>query len=72
MKLIASMYFLTYESLIHTDTSKGVKREDIPEWKLCLYGALSGEAMWLAAYPIGMDKLYFESDSRCYQIANAD
>jgi len=34
------MYFLTYESLIHRDTSKGIKREDIPEWKLCLYGAL--------------------------------
>jgi solute carrier family 25 (mitochondrial carnitine/acylcarnitine transporter), member 20/29 len=34
------MYFLTYESLIHRDTSKGIKREDIPEWRLCLYGAL--------------------------------
>lgn len=49
------MYFLTYESLIHTNTSKGMKREDIPPWKLCLYGALSGEAMWLASYPIGMN-----------------
>jgi solute carrier family 25 (mitochondrial carnitine/acylcarnitine transporter), member 20/29 len=34
------MYFLTYESLIHRDTSEGIKREDIPEWRLCLYGAL--------------------------------
>jgi len=34
------MYFLTYESLVKRDTSKGMKREDIPHWKLCLYGAL--------------------------------
>jgi hypothetical protein len=34
------MYFLTYETLIHRDTAHGMKREDIPEWRLCLYGAL--------------------------------
>jgi hypothetical protein len=34
------MYFLTYETLIHRDISKGIRREDIPEWKLCLNGAL--------------------------------
>jgi hypothetical protein len=34
------MYFLTYESLIHKETSRGIRREDIPEWKLCLFGAL--------------------------------
>lgn len=38
--LMTRMYFLTYETLIHRDTSQGINRKDIPEWKLCLYGAL--------------------------------
>ena len=78
------MYFLTYESLIKRDTSRGMKREDIQEWKLCLYGALyvpssvfshffrSGEAMWLSSYPLGDSVRLDALMSRCNQIADAN
>ena len=50
------MYFLMYESLIHRDTSKGMKREDIPAWRLCLYGAL---------YPHSRKPLRIDPERQC-------
>ncbi len=36
-------YFFTYESLLAWDMKNyGRKREDIPAWRLCVYGACAG------------------------------
>lgn len=55
-------WFLTFEYLIHTQTSKGIKREDIPTYKLMLFGALAGEALWLASYPLDVVKSQVQGD----------
>jgi solute carrier family 25 carnitine/acylcarnitine transporter 20/29 len=34
------IYFLCFETLMRRDTSRGIRREDIPNWRICLYGAL--------------------------------
>lgn len=54
-------WFLTYEYLISTQTSEAVKRSDLPTWKLMACGALSGEALWLASYPLDVIKSQLQS-----------
>lgn len=57
------VWFLVFEYLIHTDTSKGIKREDIPAWKLMVNGAIAGEALWLSSYPFDVVKSVVQSDA---------
>ena len=58
------MYFLTYEYLVGRDLRlSGKKRSDIPAYKLCLFGALSGEMMWLTSYPVDVIKSRLQTDS---------
>ncbi|CEP65080.1 uncharacterized protein LALA0_S24e00100g [Lachancea lanzarotensis] len=56
------IYFLTYESLLASEAKKGVKRVDIPSWRLCSYGALSGVNLWLMVYPFDVMKSVMQSD----------
>lgn len=56
------VWFLTYEFLMAQATKK-VAREDIPTWKLMLFGGLAGEALWLASYPLDVVKSQVQSDS---------
>lgn len=37
-------------------------REDIPTWKVALYGGLAGEALWIASYPFDVVKSKMQSD----------
>ncbi|SCU86022.1 LADA_0D11716g1_1 [Lachancea dasiensis] len=55
-------YFLTYEALVSDQIKKGVARADIPAWKLCLFGALSGTALWLMVYPMDVVKSIMQTD----------
>lgn len=56
-------YFLVYEALIAQQISKGLTRKDIPAWKLCMFGALSGTALWLMIYPIDVIKSVMQTDN---------
>lgn len=56
-------YFLTYEALVANEIGKGLKRTDIPAWKLCAFGALSGTTLWLTVYPLDVIKSLMQTDT---------
>lgn len=57
------VWFLTYEFLMNeTIQRRSQGRESIPTWQLMLYGALAGEALWLASYPLDVIKTKVQSD----------
>lgn len=57
-------YFLAFEALVDRDIKKNkIERKDIPGWRLCLYGAGAGYAMWFTAYPIDIVKSKLQTDS---------
>ncbi|KAF8541927.1 mitochondrial carrier protein [Trichophaea hybrida] len=55
------LWFLTFEYLMK-QTMKHTKREDIPSWKIALYGGLAGEALWLGSYPLDVVKSKLQTD----------
>jgi solute carrier family 25 carnitine/acylcarnitine transporter 20/29 len=55
------VWFLTFEYLMKR-TMVHTKREDIPSWKIALYGGLAGEALWLASYPFDVVKSKLQTD----------
>lgn len=56
------MYFLTYEALINAQLHKGLQREDIQTWKVCMFGAISGALFWAMTYPIDVVKSVMQAD----------
>ncbi|QLQ78882.1 hypothetical protein HG537_0B02300 [Torulaspora globosa] len=56
-------YFLVYEALIAREIKAGVVRTEIPAWKLCSFGAMSGTALWLMVYPLDVIKSVIQTDS---------
>ncbi|ODV80851.1 mitochondrial carrier [Suhomyces tanzawaensis NRRL Y-17324] len=58
------IYFATYEALIAREL-KGttLARNDIPGWKLCAFGGLSGYTLWIGIYPIDVIKSKLQTDS---------
>lgn len=59
------MYFATYEALIKEEVNKHptIQRSDIPGWKLCLFGGLSGYSLWATIYPVDVIKSKLQTDS---------
>lgn len=59
------IYFATYEALIKRELGKvkNITRDDIPPWKLCLFGGLSGYTLWIGIYPIDVIKSKLQTDS---------
>lgn len=57
------IYFLTYEALIARQIHKGIPRAEIPAWKLCTYGAISGTSLWLMVFPIDVIKSVMQTDN---------
>lgn len=56
-------YFFAFEALIKRDIAKNnIERKDIPGWRLCLYGAGAGYAMWFSVYPIDVIKSKLQTD----------
>ncbi|AQZ14236.1 YMC2 (YBR104W) and YMC1 (YPR058W) [Zygosaccharomyces parabailii] len=56
------IYFLTYEAMVADQVRNGVPRVDIPAWKLCFFGALSGTALWLMVFPVDVVKSVMQTD----------
>ncbi|KAI1769878.1 mitochondrial carrier [Hypoxylon cercidicola] len=57
------MWFLTFEYLMNADAARnGLRRADIPAYKVALYGGLAGEALWLASYPFDVVKSKMQTD----------
>lgn len=57
------VYFLVYEALVSREINKGLLRTDIPAWKLCLFGAMSGTTLWMMVYPIDVIKSVMQTDN---------
>lgn len=58
-------WFLTFEYLMAQDLKRsgsGAKREDIPAWKVAVYGGLAGEMLWISSYPFDVVKSKMQSD----------
>lgn len=56
-------YFLVYEALVAHEIHKGCSRTEIPAWRLCMFGALSGTALWMMVYPIDVIKSVMQTDN---------
>ncbi|GAV53397.1 hypothetical protein ZYGR_0AI06810 [Zygosaccharomyces rouxii] len=57
------IYFLTYEALIANQIHNGIARTEIPAWKLCTYGAISGTSLWLMVFPMDVIKSVMQTDT---------
>lgn len=56
------VWFLAFEYLM-ARTTRRTPREQIPAWKIALYGGLAGEALWLSSYPFDIVKSKLQTDS---------
>ena len=56
-------YFLVYEAMVANEINKGFKRTEVPAWKLCLFGALSGTTLWMMVYPLDVIKSVMQTDN---------
>ena len=57
------IYFATYEALVARDIKQGTQRKEIPAWRLCLFGGLSGYTLWTGIYPVDVIKSKLQTDS---------
>lgn len=55
-------YFLVYEAMIAREITNGIKRTEIPAWKLCSFGAIAGTVLWVAIYPLDVIKSVIQTD----------
>ncbi|CAG8664999.1 2660_t:CDS:2 [Funneliformis mosseae] len=56
-------YFLIYEYLMYRAMFKEQKkRDELPSWKHCLYGAAAGYGLWGLCYPIDVIKSKIQTD----------
>ncbi|CAB4251938.1 similar to Saccharomyces cerevisiae YBR104W YMC2 Mitochondrial protein, putative inner membrane transporter with a role in oleate metabolism and glutamate biosynthesis [Maudiozyma barnettii] len=55
-------YFLVYEALVSREIHNGIKRIEIPAWKLCGFGAIAGTVLWVAIYPLDVIKSVIQTD----------
>jgi solute carrier family 25 (mitochondrial carnitine/acylcarnitine transporter), member 20/29 len=57
------LWFLTYEYLVQRSVAaSGGKRDDLPAWKLCSFGAMAGLVLWVGSYPLDVIKSRMQSD----------
>ena len=57
------LWFLTFEYLMQrTIKEEKMARNDIPAWRLALYGATAGYVLWLGSYPLDVIKSRLQSD----------
>ncbi|KKA26985.1 hypothetical protein TD95_000521 [Thielaviopsis punctulata] len=57
------VWFLAFEMLMNWDAKRlKIDRNDIPTWKVALYGGLAGEALWVASYPLDVVKSKMQVD----------
>ncbi|SCU80664.1 LADA_0B08856g1_1 [Lachancea dasiensis] len=56
------IYFFTYEALLANEARRGVLRQDVPAWKVSLFGALAGACFWATTYPFDVVKSVIQAD----------
>ncbi|KAL9096444.1 MAG: hypothetical protein Q9165_001441 [Trypethelium subeluteriae] len=57
------VWFLAFEWLMNGDAARNrVRRDEVPTWKVALYGGLAGEALWLGSYPLDVVKSKMQCD----------
>ncbi|KAI1346028.1 mitochondrial carrier domain-containing protein [Xylaria sp. FL0043] len=57
------MWFLAFEWMMNADAARnGVSRNEVPAYKVALYGGLAGEALWLGSYPFDVVKSKMQTD----------
>ncbi|KAJ3056795.1 Mitochondrial carrier protein ymc2 [Rhizophlyctis rosea] len=57
------MYFSSYEWLMQrTMQMEGKRRDQVEMWKQCLFGAMAGYSLWIAAYPVDVVKSKIQTD----------
>lgn len=63
------VYFSFYENLIQMEIQKQkeskqlhFKRSDIPAWKLCTFGGLSGYVLWISIFHLDVIKTKIQTD----------
>ncbi|CAO3576967.1 unnamed protein product [Absidia cylindrospora] len=57
-------YFLAYEFLVKKSMERsGRQRSELPAWEVCLYGAVSGYALWGTVYPLDAIKSKLQTDA---------
>ncbi|SCU80222.1 LAFA_0B08218g1_1 [Lachancea sp. 'fantastica'] len=57
------IYFFTYEGLLAREARRGVLRQDVPAWKVSLFGALAGACFWATTYPFDVVKSIIQADN---------
>ncbi len=58
-----SMWFLTFEWLMNSRRPpQRHQPQEVPSYKIALYGGLAGEALWLASYPFDVVKSKMQTD----------
>ena len=56
-------WFLTFEYLMQNEAKKyQIKREEIPTWKIAVYGGIAGEVLWISSYPFDVIKSKMQTD----------
>lgn len=57
------IWFAAFEALMINEMRQHqITREDIPSYKVALYGGLAGEALWLGSHPLDVLKSKMQSD----------
>ncbi|KAI0196997.1 mitochondrial carrier domain-containing protein [Astrocystis sublimbata] len=57
------LWFMAFEWMMNADVARNnIARNDVPAWKVALYGGLAGEALWLGSYPFDVIKSKMQTD----------
>ncbi|KAI0468213.1 mitochondrial carrier domain-containing protein [Xylaria cf. heliscus] len=57
------LWFLAFEWMMNADAARNrVARNEVPAYKVALYGGLAGEALWLGSYPFDVIKSKMQTD----------
>ncbi|KAI0439504.1 mitochondrial carrier domain-containing protein [Xylaria telfairii] len=57
------LWFLAFEWMMNADAARnGIARNEVPAYKVALYGGLAGEALWLGSYPFDVVKSKMQTD----------
>lgn len=56
-------WFLAFEYMMNSDCQRnGIKRSEVPMWKIAAYGGAAGEVLWLSSYPFDVIKSKMQTD----------
>ncbi|KAI0550999.1 mitochondrial carrier domain-containing protein [Xylaria curta] len=57
------LWFMAFEWMMNADAARNnIARNEVPAYKVALYGGLAGEALWLGSYPLDVVKSKMQTD----------